>query len=162
MRLTAMTDFGLRLLMQVAAEPQRRFTIAEVATAQGLSLAHLTKITHQLATAGWLSTFRGKGGGLQLGQAADRIRIGDVVRSLEADFQLAECRGPAHGQHCRLLPGCRLAGVLDDALDAFMKQLDAVTLADLIKPTADVRLPSGPSRTTARLATLAPTTRTKD
>ncbi|MCP2935772.1 Rrf2 family transcriptional regulator, partial [Salmonella enterica subsp. enterica serovar Typhimurium] len=63
MRLTTMTDYALRLLMHVGQHPERLCTIAEVAQAYGISEAHLMKVTHQLALAGWLDTVRGKGGG---------------------------------------------------------------------------------------------------
>ena len=66
MRLTTMSDYAMRLLMYVGQHPGRLCTISEVARAHDISEAHLTKITHQLALAGWLATVRGKGGGMRL------------------------------------------------------------------------------------------------
>jgi len=57
MRLTTMTDYALRLLMHVGRHPDRLCTIAEIAQAYGISEAHLMKVTHQLALAGWWVTF---------------------------------------------------------------------------------------------------------
>ena len=74
MRLTAMTDYALRLLIYVGRQGQDRLcTIAEVAQAHGLSETHLMKITHQLALAGWLQTVRGKGGGMRLDRKSTRL-----------------------------------------------------------------------------------------
>lgn len=139
-----MTDLALRLLLQLASEPGQQLTIADVARFHAVSEAHLMKITHRLGMGGWLETLRGRGGGIRLAMPADRIRLGDVVRSIEPDFQLVECRGP--DSQCRLTNHCSLAGVLDDALGAFMARLDAVTLADLVRPPARpavVALPTG-------------------
>lgn len=130
MRLTAMTDCALRLLMHVAQHPQRLCTIDEIAHAQGISHAQLMKITHRLALGGWLETVRGKGGGMRLARAAADIRLGDVVRSVEPDFALVDCFAAA--VTCRLTGRCALAGVLHGALLEFMRHLDAHTLADVL------------------------------
>ena len=130
MRLTAMTDYSLRLLLHVAERRGRLCTIAEVAQAHDLSEAHLMKITHRLALGGWIETVRGKGGGMRLALEPERINLGDVVRSVEPDFALVECF--ATGSACALTGRCGLAGVLQGALLAFMRHLDGHTLADLM------------------------------
>lgn len=140
MRLTTMTDYALRLLMYVAQQPQRLCTISEVAQAYGISEAHLMKITHQLSLQGWIETVRGKGGGMRLAHAPHTIPLGAVVRSIEPDLALVECF--ATGSQCTLTGQCRLAGVLEGALQGFMAHLDGFTLADLL-PGTDLPLPTG-------------------
>lgn len=129
MRLTVMTDYALRLLMYLAQHAPRRCTIAEIAQAHDISQAHLTKITHQLAQAGFIQTVRGKGGGMGLAALPRDINLGAVVREMEPDFALVSCLGGETG--CVLTGHCRLVGVLDQALQAFLAKLDARTLADL-------------------------------
>lgn len=138
MRLTAMTDYALRLLMYVGQRPDRLCTIAEVAQAHGISEAHLMKITHRLGQGGWLETVRGKGGGMRLGRDPADINLGAVVRSVEPDFDLVECF--ATGDQCVLTGRCRLAGVLGEALRTFLSHLDRYTLADLL-PAGGVPAP---------------------
>lgn len=133
MRLTATTDFALRLLMYLAREPDRLCTIAEVAQAYDISEAHLMKVTHQLGLKGFIETVRGKGGGLRLARPPQQIVLGDVVRDMETDFRIAECF--ASDGRCVLTGTCRLAAVLDEALGAFLRHLDRFTLAD-IAPSA--------------------------
>lgn len=139
MRLTLMTDYALRVLMYAAQQPDRLCTIAEVAEAHGISEAHLTKVTHRLALGGWLATVRGKGGGLRLAQPPAAINLGAVVRACEPDFALVECYGA--DSRCILTGRCGLAGVLDEALSAFLRSLDGRTLADVLPRRASVRLP---------------------
>lgn len=63
MRLTAFTDLGLRAMMRLAGEPERRFTTEEIASEFDISRHHLTKIVRDLARAGHVETQRGAAGG---------------------------------------------------------------------------------------------------
>lgn len=98
------------------------------------------KVTHQLGQQGWIETVRGKGGGMRLAHAPQAINLGAVVRSIEPDFALVECF--ATGSQCTLTGQCRLAGVLEGALQGFMAHLDGFTLADLL-PGTDLPLAAG-------------------
>lgn len=133
MRLTQWTDYALRVLMYCAVHEQRETapTIAEIADVHGISRSHLMKIVMALSAKGWLSTSRGRGGGLRLLKPAQQIVVGEVVREMEEDFTMVECFNP-QGHACRIESMCRLKGVLGQALQAYMKVLDGATLADLV------------------------------
>lgn len=131
MKLTAFTDFSLRVLIYLAAQPGQRPTIAEIATAFDVSEHHLTKVVHFLGKAGWLANVRGKGGGLALGDLPERIGIGAVVRQTEGHSVVAECFSEDGGKCC-IAPVCHLRGVLGEAVKAFYAVLDRFTLADLV------------------------------
>lgn len=137
MRLTAMTDYSMRLLIYLAQHPDRLCTIAEAAANYEISEAHLMKITHQLGLAGWIETVRGKGGGMRLARPAKDINIGAVVRTVEPDFFLVECF--ATGNSCTLTGNCGLTGVIDGALRSFMQHLDGYTLADILPRPPDAQ-----------------------
>ena len=130
MKLTSFTDYSLRVLIYLAADPARRATIAEIAAVYEISEHHLVKVAHFLGKCGWVSTTRGKGGGLELAAPPETIVIGDVVRRTEGDSVLAECFGEQPSQ-CAIAGACRLRGVLSRALDAFYAVLDECTLAQL-------------------------------
>ena len=62
MRLTAFTDYSLRVLLYLAVQPpERRATIADIAQAFAVSEHHLTKVVHLLGKAGLLANLRGRG-----------------------------------------------------------------------------------------------------
>ncbi|MFA5487836.1 MAG: Rrf2 family transcriptional regulator [Candidimonas sp.] len=130
MRLTIMTDYAMRLLMHVGNHPDRLCTISEIAQAHAISEPHLMKVTHRLAQDGWLQTIRGKNGGMRLAKPPREIRLGDVVRCTENDMALVECMGA--GSLCSLNGRCRLTGIMQHALAAFLEQLDRHTLADIL------------------------------
>ncbi len=131
MKLTSFTDYSLRVLIYLAAEPERRATIAEVTQAFGVSENHLTKVVHFLGKQGWLANVRGKGGGMGLARPAQEVVIGAVVRATEGAALPAECFGE-QPDNCCIARICRLRGVLGEATDAFYAVLDRYTLADLV------------------------------
>ena len=114
MRLTAFSDYALRVLMYAAARDGRLITIDETAGVYGISRAHLMKVVNALAHEGFIET----------------VRLGDVLRATEPDFALVECF--SSGNQCLISPRCRLRGALNEALAAFIGTLDRYTLADLL------------------------------
>lgn len=135
MQLTRFTDFGLRVLMYLTQCRDRSaaVTIPEIADRFSVSRNHLVKVVHFMAQQGWVSTSRGKGGGLRLSRSADNYRVGDLIRQLEQQGPLIDCREPP----CALDGACRLSGVLAQTLQAFYGALNGYTLADLVRdPTA--------------------------
>lgn len=135
MRLTSFTDYGMRVLMRLAADPSRAFTTAELATEFRISRNHLAKVISALAAGGMLRTRRGGGGGAELARPPASIRLGDVVTLLEADQALVECFAPGNGA-CTFLPDCHLKSRLARAERAFIDDLNRSTLADCVYPFA--------------------------
>jgi Rrf2 family transcriptional regulator, nitric oxide-sensitive transcriptional repressor len=131
MKLTAFTDYSLRVLIYLATQPERRATIGAIAAAFDISEHHLTKVVHFLGKKGWLANVRGKGGGLELAALPELIGVGDVVRHTEGHPVPAECF-EADGGHCSIADICELRGVLGRAVKAFYAVLDQYTLADLV------------------------------
>ncbi|MFM2289415.1 MAG: HTH-type transcriptional regulator NsrR [Pseudomonadota bacterium] len=131
MRLTLHTDYALRLLMLLAAEPGEPRTIADVARRHGISRHHLVKVTQTLVRAGFLNAQRGRGGGLALARPAAQIGLGEVVRATEDNFALVECFDRASNQ-CLIAGACGLQSPLGEAVKAFLATLDRHTLADLV------------------------------
>ena len=132
MKLSAFTDYSLRALIYLAANPGRRATIAEISTAFDIKENHLSKVVHHLARCGWLETVRGKGGGLRLAKRAADIGLGDVVRDTEGEDLPAECFAPG-ASSCAIAKCCRLKGVLAEAVAAFHRVLDRYSLADIVR-----------------------------
>jgi Rrf2 family nitric oxide-sensitive transcriptional repressor len=129
-RLTTFTDYSLRVLMYVAAAPEGRVTIAEVAAAFGISESHLVKVVHLLGKEGVLLNTRGRGGGLRLARPAHEINIGRVVRVTEGMDHAAECFDPEHNT-CKLAGRCRLQRALEEAVAGFYAVLEKYSLEDV-------------------------------
>lgn len=136
MRLTAHTDYALRILLHAALaarEGDGLLGITQVADEHAISRNNAMKVVNELSNAGLLETVRGRGGGFRLGKPAQDIRLGDVVRLTEPGLNLADC------DNCILRGHCGLTSMLGKAMRAFLAELDNQTLA---QAAAGSRLPA--------------------
>jgi Rrf2 family nitric oxide-sensitive transcriptional repressor len=131
-RLTRHTDYALRCLILLALHPGEPRTVTDIARRMRISEDHLFKVVHRLAAEGFVTTQRGRTGGVRLARAPERIVVGAVVRRLEESFALVECFTPETNE-CPIAPACALAKTLHTALRAFLAVLDEVTLADIAR-----------------------------
>lgn len=131
MRLTMRTNLAMRTLMFCAVNEGRTVRKHEVAEQCNASENHLAQVINTLAQMGFVTTVRGRNGGLKLGRSADRIRVGDVARAFETPVPFAECFADDTNT-CPLTGNCRLRAALEAALEAFYTSLDRVTLSDLV------------------------------
>lgn len=138
MQITKFSDLALRTLIQLAVEPQRRYSAREIADLHGVSFNHVAKVTQWLASEGYISASRGRSGGISLSRAADRILLGEVLRRSESGAALVECMR-SDGGTCFLSPACGLAPYLAEAQDAFYRSLDNVSIRDVL--TRNRRMP---------------------
>ena len=132
MRLTVRTDYALRVLIYLSLQREGEGigTIDDIADAYRISRSHLKKVVNELAQHGVLETARGRAGGVRLANDPSRISIGEIVRLVEKDFAVVECHDAAVESDCAIAQVCNLRRVLRRAVDAFMYELDKVTLAD--------------------------------
>jgi Rrf2 family transcriptional regulator, nitric oxide-sensitive transcriptional repressor len=144
MRLTMLSDYALRVLMYAAANPDRLVTIDETITAFPVSRGHIMKVVLCLGKGGFLHSRRGRAGGFTLALRPEDIRLGDVLRLTEPDYQMVECQGAA--STCPITATCKMPAVVQSALSAFMTVMDQHTLADIPLQPADFLPPTGMNR----------------
>ncbi|MDE0985800.1 MAG: Rrf2 family transcriptional regulator [Yoonia sp.] len=132
MQLDKFTDFGLRILMTLAAHAPARLSTSAIAEIFHLSEHHLAKVASELARGGFVISERGRNGGLVLARPAPDINVGSVVRYLQKDKPVVSCFGT--DTSCLILPACGLRAPLAAAREAFFATLDGCTLADITGP----------------------------
>lgn len=130
MRLTLYSDYSLRVLLYLCQKQGKAASITEIADFYQISKNHLMKIVSNLRAHGFISTERGRGGGVWLACPAETTTVGEVARHTEPDFNLLECFNP-ETDHCVITSSCRLKSVLHEANAAFIGVLDRYTLADM-------------------------------
>ncbi|MEM9330614.1 MAG: iron-responsive transcriptional regulator RirA [Pseudomonadota bacterium] len=130
MRLTKQTNYGIRIMMYCAANQGNLSQIPDIARAYGISEPFLFKILRPLTENGLVKSLRGRKGGIRLARNADDIRLSEIVRATEDNFEMAECFR-SEITECPLVDSCELNSALREALAAFFTVLDKYTVQDL-------------------------------
>ena len=130
MRLSLQTDYALRTLMFLAVK-EGHHSIAEIASAYGISKNHLMKVAQRLTAEGFVESVRGRSGGLKLARPAESLNVGLIMRVMEDSGTFVQCFDAATN-NCVVTPACALRHALAGALEAFARHLDQFTIADLV------------------------------
>jgi Rrf2 family nitric oxide-sensitive transcriptional repressor len=150
MQLTQFSDYSLRLVLYLAAHPDRLVAVQEVSRAYGISQHHLVKVVQTLVEEDVVTAVRGRRGGLRLKARPGDINVGALVRATEPHFNLVECFDALRNT-CPIDRACGLKGALKKAEGAFFAVLDGYTLADFAERVpALIRLWKHPPSTGGR------------
>jgi len=128
MRLNKSTSHAIRILLDCAKAGDGLVKAAEVAARLDITMQNTLKMVNVLAHAGLITAVRGRNGGIRLSRPANEIRIGDIVRALEATDLELEMEGSKRRSAAQIAGVNR---VLDTAFEAFIAVLDQHTLADM-------------------------------
>ena len=136
MQLTKHTDYAYRVLIYLAGMKNSLTTIQAITETFTISRTHLMKVVNSLVNQGWVSSTRGKHGGICLAVPPNDINLGDVFKAMEKTLDPINCDSPA----CHIRGVCALKPILFQAQLAFIDVLSAHTLADLLNDTTLIRL----------------------
>ena len=133
--LRAMIDLGLH----IDQGPVLRRDIAE---RQEISSHYIGQLFVKLRKAGFIESVKGPGGGYVLAQDADKIRAGDIIRTVEGPIALVHCVGPKPENACHRTDGCvtyllwkRLSKTIEEVLDSVTLK----NLCDQARGVADAK-----------------------
>ncbi len=133
MRLTKQTSYAIRILINCALAGERYVKANDIARLDGITEYNIAKIVPLLVRGGFITTNRGRSGGIKLARPASEIILGDVLRVTETTHVEAECGGGA-ALECAIKQASPINQLLSEALQAFISVLDQHTLADLVHP----------------------------
>ncbi|HRK61469.1 MAG TPA: Rrf2 family transcriptional regulator [Candidatus Omnitrophota bacterium] len=132
MQLTYFSDYSLRVLIYLAVKKDKA-SIAEISRAFGISKNHLVKTAQHLIKLGYISSIRGKTGGITLAKPPRSINLGKIIQQLEPHMDIVECFTPQTKTSCAITPVCRLKSVFQEAKRAFISALEKYSLADIVR-----------------------------
>ena len=128
MQLGKFTDFGLRVMLNLAVVHPQKLSVQKIAKTFDLSDHHLAKVCSTLVKAGLIRSERGRNGGLKLSKPPKDTTLGEIVRALSQNSALVDCESPG-ACSCLILPVCGLYQPLKNAQNAFFEELDKTSLA---------------------------------
>jgi len=131
-------EVAIRAALYLASRPPGELSpVHEVAKATKLPSPYLSKVIQRLAQAGLVRTFRGPGGGIELGKSPEAITLWSLVRATDT---------PADANRCALGIGncspsnpCPLHNRWIPLRDEFQKLLQDTTLAMLLRELAETQ-----------------------
>jgi len=123
MRLSKTTNHAIKILINCARSREELVKVAEISEQLEITQQNVFKIVHLLSRAGFISAVRGRYGGVRLARPAEEIKVGQVVRAIEATATAAQHPVGAGGEEFERM--------VDSALEAFIEVLDSQTIADM-------------------------------
>lgn len=131
MRLQRASRFALYAVMELAADPKRQLTAADIANKYGISINHLAKVLRDLGRAGLVESVRGAGGGFRFLGNAKRTTLMDVIQLFEAvgGNTPGGLREPGEATDV----GQALGEVLDEIDDIAQATLRSITIDTMYK-----------------------------
>jgi len=90
MTTTKKSKYGLRALVYMACNPERKFSVKEISEKEDISKRYLEQIFLTLKKAGLIISSKGAQGGYVLARSPKEISVGDILNILE-DTQESPC-----------------------------------------------------------------------
>ena len=131
MYLSKFTDYSFRILMYLGNNPDKLSTVDELASILGLSTHHVKKIVYKLSKNNYISSLKGRNGGIKLGMDPKDINLGKLLEITEDNLDILECFS-IENNTCSLNNCCKLKPIINDALESFKLKFSEYTLADIL------------------------------
>jgi len=125
--------YGLRAIVDLAMnDKEGQVSLKSVAERQGISENYLEQLFSSLKKSGLVKSIRGAQGGYMLAKSADKITVGDVLRSLEGSLCPVDCMDLDLPAGCDRADTCVTAPVWAKLRDKINEVVDSFTIADLV------------------------------
>lgn len=122
--------FALFAVLELAQDPARQVSAADIAKKYGISAHHLAKVLRGLARAGLVESMRGAGGGYQFSGNAKRVTLYEVINMFEDVGNQTRGR-PEAGDDSAV--GQALGLVLNEIDENIVSTLKSITLTTLLR-----------------------------
>lgn len=92
LQITRRCDYAIRGMVYLASKPPNKVSMLnDIASATEVSQTFLAKIFQHFKRIGLVKSYRGAGGGFQLGRPADEITLLDIVEAVEGPIEPNRC-----------------------------------------------------------------------
>jgi len=132
-KLNKMTDYGIVVMVRLAAFGERVQTAPEIAAATGLAQPTVAKLLKVLTQGGLVQSQRGAQGGYTLARPPEGISVVEALELLDGPLSLTAC---VEGDHdsCDRERLCPMSGRWNRVNAAILGAIRDLTLADMMSP----------------------------
>lgn len=132
MNISKFSDYAYRTLIYLAKNQEKLCTVEELSKRLSISEHHLKKIVQKLGKTDYIISIKGRNGGIKLGMEPEKINLKNVLCITEENLTLVNCFSRNQCTCNKTEGSCKLKKVMNESLNAFMKELSKKTLADLL------------------------------
>lgn len=134
MKISTKGRYGLRALVDLAVHSENGpISINSIAIRQDISVRYLEQLMALLKKKDLVKSIRGAGGGYQLARDPMTISVGDVLRALEGNVELAECAGLQADAECISADSCVTKYVWMKMNQAVNETVDEMWISQLVE-----------------------------
>lgn len=131
MQLSKFTDYTFRALIYLAMHQEELCTVEQLAITLNVSEHHLKKVIHKLAKTDYVTSIKGRMGGLKLGVSPKEINLGKVLMITEDNLNIVECLN--RDCVCEFMNSeCKLKNIVKSSLNKFIEEFANYTLEDIL------------------------------
>lgn len=134
LRLSKLTDYGTVVLAEMARQPERHHSAAELATTLHLAAPTVSKLLKQFTRGGLVKSQRGAKGGYSLARPPEEITAVQIIDAIEGPVAITQC-SMSHSR-CGIEAVCGVGHNWQRISLAIRDSLNSVTLAQLARPVA--------------------------
>ncbi len=137
MQITRAAEYAIRGMIYLSSQPEGSVCLlSEISERQNIPSSFLSKIFQNLAKAGFVSSFRGTGGGFMLLKKPSEISLLEVVEAVDGQIALNVCLN--NGQVCDNKPTCAVHSVWHEAQMYLLDLLRKNTFESLVEKNREL------------------------
>lgn len=131
MRISTKGRYALRLMLELARNPNQNVSIREIAERQQISHKYLEQIIIQLVRTGYAKSVRGPQGGYSLSLPPEKITCGMILRVMEGSLAPVPCLEEGTDT-CNRTGDCDTLPLWKGLEKAINSVVDSISLQDLL------------------------------
>jgi len=131
-RMSKLADYGTVVMAQMAHEPERLQSTAQIAARTRLPATTVSKVLKLLAKQVLVTAERGKQGGYRLSRQPAQISVAEIIDAVDGPFGLTECA--AGSGLCTLESSCALRSHWRRISQLVRRAVESVTLDQMALP----------------------------
>ncbi|MCX8506085.1 MAG: SUF system Fe-S cluster assembly regulator [Alphaproteobacteria bacterium] len=143
--LSKMADYGVTLMVAMAATPHTHYSAQSLADKTALPRPTVGNLLKKLAQAGLLHSQRGVNGGYGLAMAADKLSVAAIITAIDGKIGFTECSHDGDDpSNCSRAGICATRPHWQAMSRAVNHALAQVSLADMLPRAVDFTHPDFP------------------
>lgn len=129
LKISTRSQYGLLAMAYLARNNKKVLSLQKISEAEGIPFDYLEKIISQLKKKNLVKSKKGFSGGYFLTKNPSKIKVGEIIRTLDEEIALVKCLKDS----CPKEKDCLTKNFWEKLNENINLTLDSISLAELIK-----------------------------